>query len=263
MDTFNFDQAVLAASEEKAIVVDYWSPTCGPCRMLGPVLEKLDSESEEWELVKINTMEHQQLAMAHGIQSIPAVKMYSKGKIVSEFVGALPEPTLRKWLAEFLPNERKDRLNEIRDALAGDTHAQALEDLRAFVAENGDLPMGKIILASETVLADPVGARTLLEDIKLGHLLYENAETVRILADLVDFKMENGAPASVKLAATSQALKDRDYEAAIDNVVEAVVLDKHYANDLPRRGAIALFRLFGPRHPLTEKYRRKFEMALY
>lgn len=263
-DNFNFDTDVLARSFEVPVVVDYWSPTCGPCLFLGPILEKLEGQANgSWELVKINTMEHNRLAYDHGISSIPHVRMFSKGKLVSEFVGALPENTLLKWLDEFIPTEAKEQLGAIRERLHGEDRAAALADLRVFVAAHPDLPKAALVLASETVFEAPAEARELVSGIKQGDLLWESAENVRLLAELGTFEDSSEALAAKQLVIAREAIADNNPDAAMAALVVAVEADKDYANELPRRGAIALFRMLGAQHPITIKYRRRFEMALH
>ncbi len=263
-ENFDFDKAVLERSNEVPIVVDYWSPTCGPCLFLGPILEKLESQSGgTWELIKINTMEHNDLAYAHGIHSIPHVKMFSKGKLVSEFVGALPEGTLVKWLDEFIPTEAKELLNEIRQRLNTEDKEKALADLRTFVGEHPEIPMARLVLASEIVFDNPIEARELVTPVKQGDLLWDAAENVRMLAELTTYEDTTGSEAGKQIALASAALKSDDYEAAMEALLAAVEADKAFAKELPRRGCIALFRMFGAQHPLTIKFRRRFEMALY
>ncbi|SHK34001.1 thioredoxin [Rhodothermus profundi] len=99
-----FHKEVIEKSHEKPVVVDFWAPWCGPCRILGPVLEKLARESKgAWRLVKINTDQHPELALHYQVRGIPTVKLFRNGQVVDEFVGALPEPAVRQWLHRHVP----------------------------------------------------------------------------------------------------------------------------------------------------------------
>lgn len=260
----NFDTEVLERSHEVPVLVDFWSPSCRPCLFLAPVLEKLEGQDEgKWEMVKVNTMHHGQLAANYGVSSIPHVQLFYKGKKVSEFVGALPEGTLVKWLDQFIPTETKEKLQAIRERMTSGERSEAVNDLRAFVAEHPEEHMGKLILAHEIVLSDPAAAKEMVSDIKPGDLLYESADNVRILAELMSFEQQDETPAGIEIAAAGAAIRKEDFETAISSMVKAVEIDKDFSSELPRRGSIALFRMFGPNHPLTLRYQRKFEMALY
>lgn len=263
VNTADFQETVINRSQTVPVVVDFWAPWCGPCRFLGPVIEELAQEGEgKWELVKLNTDENQELSAQYKIRGIPAVKMFYRGKVMAEFTGALPKHQIENWLSEFLPDERKAELENIKTRLENN-ESDALTTLESFVHANPDLEDARLLLATHQVYEKPTEAAKMLEDITLGHKFFDSAEDVRTLAELMDCD-ENGNPViEQKLAEARNALKAQQQEIALQNLIDAVMLDKQYCNELPRRATIALFHILGQDHPITKKYRRKFDMALY
>ncbi|MCO6488545.1 MAG: thioredoxin [Phaeodactylibacter sp.] len=256
----NFKTAVIEKSFEKPVVVDFWAPWCGPCRILGPVIEKLaEEQAGKWELVKLNTEEDYEVAEQFNIRSIPNVKMFYKGEVVAEFAGAIPRTAIERWLEQHLPDGRKESLALILSRLNGEG---GLSELEAFVAQNPDVAEARVALARKIVYSNPERAAALVETIQLGDALAESAEDLRTLAELMSVETDN-TPAGKLVAAAQKALRKKDNETAIKSIIEATTADKAFAKDLPRRAAIALFRLWGPQEELTKNYRWKFDMALY
>ena len=102
----NLQTDIIEASMTQPVLVDFWAEWCAPCRVLGPILEKLaDEPDSNWNLVKVNTDLQPNLAIEYGIMGIPAVKLFVNGKIVDTFVGALPENQVKQWLNKHLSGE--------------------------------------------------------------------------------------------------------------------------------------------------------------
>lgn len=104
-DVSDFQTEVLDASHEHPVLADFWAEWCGPCRALGPILEKLASEAEgRWRLAKVDTEAFPETAAREGVRGLPNVKLYVEGRVADEFLGALPEDQIREWLERTLPD---------------------------------------------------------------------------------------------------------------------------------------------------------------
>ncbi len=146
--TETFARDVIERSRELPVVVDFWAAWCGPCVRLGPVLEgEAEAREGEFQLVKVDVDANPDLAREYGIQGIPAVKAFRDGRVVSEFVGALPAPAVAEFLDGLVGPTATERV------VAELTGSGELPDVLAAL-ERGDEERALELLVEETVAAD-------------------------------------------------------------------------------------------------------------
>ena len=271
----NFETEVIAASMATPVLVDFWAPWCGPCKSLGPVLEKLEEAyAGRFKLVKINTEDEQQLAQAFGIRSIPTCVLMVQGQPLDGFMGALPEGQIKAFLDKHLPSEdalqAQVHAEEAQQlAQAGDTQsAQArLADALAHDPGNDDLRFDYVKLLIGTgqlgeaaaalapalaqiplqlrfeALAQWLNALEFVATDARGHWPLDEFEQ-RIATNKRDF--------DTRFAKSRLLIAQGDWEAAMEELLEIIMRDKKWADEAPRKTYVALLELLTPPKPKAD-----------
>jgi putative thioredoxin len=266
-DLTDFQTDVLDRSQATPVLVDFWAAWCGPCKMLGPVLEKLaDEAASRWVLVKIDTEAHQELAARFGIRGIPDVKLFHRGEVIAEFSGALPEPQLRQWLAENLPTPKREMMGRARELLHAGQTQEAAALLRPLAAANPDDQELAVLTARAVVFADPAAASQLIAGLPHGSPWADGAEIVDALAAAFGAAQARPELASSPLGAAYLAaiekLRASAFEAGLAALIDVLQEKPGFDGDRAKQACRAMFRHLGMRHALTEKFSRAYSMAV-
>ena len=261
-DVTDFRNEVLERSLAVPVLVDFWAPWCGPCRVLGPVLERLaEGAGGRWVLAKVNTEELSEVAGEYGVMSIPNVKLFRDGQVVDEFVGALPEREIRRWLDLVLPPVASPLVREA-EALAarGDLAGAASALATLLAAEPGNAP-ARFALAALQLRTDPAAVEATVAP--LGDESEDHAEALRVLAHWVARagELPEGA-AREPFARALAAVRAGDWDAALAADVEALRAQRTWADGAARDLGRAIFIHLGISHPVCEKHYRAFAGAL-
>lgn len=267
-DTDNFEKDVLERSYSMPVLVDFWAEWCGPCRVLGPVLERLAEESNDrWALVKLNTDKHPELSARYGIRSIPNVKLFVDGKVVDGFIGALPENMVRGWLIKALPSKFHNQIKDAQRLLDEGRIIEARKILEEVVAaeENNDLAI--TLLARTYVFSDPGKALEIVDRIGPTSEYSDMAEAIKTFGELFLYledstPLKEGAVREIYLSAI-KSLRSQDFGDALNSFIDVIRKDRYYDNDGSRKACVAIFRLLGEDHEVTKEYRQVFASVLY
>jgi putative thioredoxin len=268
----SFATDVLEASKTRPVVVDFWAPWCGPCRVLGPVIERVAAEhGDDVRLVKLNTDENPRTAAQFRIQGIPAVKAFRDGKVVAEFTGAVPEQQVRAFFQRIVPSQAERAAREAeRIAMQGDTGA-AERQFRAVLQQspgNVDAVVGlaQILLsrgdrdeASELLERAPTDRRAKV----LKHRAFLDGFAERHAAeDLRGDVQRNPADPRAQYRWGVMLAAGAQWEAALEALLESVRLDRKFADGAARKAALAVFDILGLDSPVTREYQRRLSMLL-
>jgi putative thioredoxin len=276
--TAGFQREVLEKSLETPVLVDFWAPWCGPCKTLGPLLEKLAAEYRgAFVLAKVDVDREQQLAGYFQIRSVPTVMLVKDGQLVDGFPGALPEAQLREFLTHhgIAPGEAANEPVEDLAAAPRDPR-EVVADLRAAVAAEPGKDELKLDLALALARSgEPDEAARLLDALPANLSADDRARSTRAALGFATLLKDAPAPAELerRIAADPRDLRARhllgahrivagEAEAALQQFLEMLRLDKQFDDGLPRKALIDAFNVIEDAD-LVGTYRRRMASLLF
>jgi putative thioredoxin len=264
----DFETQVLAYSQQTPVVVDFWAEWCVPCRTLSPLLERLTQAADgAFRLAKVNVDQNPNLAYRYNVNSIPSVKAFRDGRVISEFVGLQPEPRVREFLRLIAPSPADLTLEKGQSLLASGQWQSAEAAFREVLGDGREsapalLGLAKSLLAQGR--ADE--AQSILGNFPASRE-FVVSETLRPLTAALIQQQRVGAASEDPLeAAYRRAIRlfgRGNIEAALDGLLDILREDKRYRNGEVRLVILGILELMGENNPSTREYRKELASVLF
>jgi putative thioredoxin len=285
----NFELEVMAASMQTPVLVDFWAPWCGPCKTIGPMLEKLEEDYQgRFKLVKINSDDEQQLAGAFGIKSIPTCILLKGGRPVDGFMGALPEGKIKEFLDKHLPSVEEmmasedaqkaqalleegndeEALVKLQEALAvNPANDEARYDYAKLLIKLGELQTAEMVLAP-ALAQIPLQLRfEALHHWLACFQFMQKDEKAQWSLEQMDAQLaKDKRDFETRLAKARYLVVVGEWTQAMDELLEIVMRDKSWSDQIARKLYVAILELMSPvqaqkEKPLSNKTQGGIELA--
>lgn len=265
VDAASFEQAVLAASHERPVVVDFWAAWCGPCRQLTPMLERqIEAAGGRILLAKVDVDANQSLAQRYRVQGIPQVVGFRDGVAIAQFTGVQPEPRIAAFLEDLLPTEADQAVARAR-ALAGAAAVAELERALELDPSHREAAIG---LAEHLQTSDPDRAMALLTPLRpdpKAEAIATRIELAREGGDIEHLRAQvaSGDGDGATLLTLGRALAaQEEYDEALEHLLTAVSLGGE-TREPAREQLVRLFGLLGDDDPRVRAARPRLARALF
>jgi putative thioredoxin len=268
VDESDFDYQVLAYSQQKPVIVDFWAAWCDPCQQITPLLERLTQESQgKFRLAKVNVDENSELAKRYQVHKLPAIKAFQNGQVIGELRGVQTSTQIRTFVRQIVPSPDDLLVDKAQSLFRKEEYTASEKTSREILKNQPNHPEAKLLLVKSMLAqGESSEAHFLLKHFPTSPE-YKSAERLIPLAETMEERSGEAIPPEAGIDAVHQRairlITMGNYPAALDGLLEVLRKNKRYKDGKAKEVVLGIFELLGEHHPLTEEYRPQLANILF
>ncbi len=268
VDESTFDYQVLAYSQKKPVIVDFWAEWCDPCHRITPLLERIALQKQgSFRLAKVNADENTQLTKRYNVNALPSLKAFQSGQVIGDLRGVQGDQQIREFVRQVVPSPDDLLMDKAVSTFHKEKYRESEDVCRDILDTQPGHPRATLVLVKSLLAQGESGEASVMLSQFPASPQYKQAETLRPLAGAMESirgrDMDGEAQIDAVYGRALRLINMGNLPAALDGLIDVLRKNKQYREGEAKKVILGIFELLGDHHPLTKEYRKKLANILF